>query len=70
MTYPRRAIPQRKVRTQADMKNDAIQFVWMARDHIIADMTADRLALMKGVTKPAFIDEIRTALVARQERLA
>ena len=56
-------------RTQADKVQDAVLFIYQARDHIILGMTAERLCAEKGVTKRDDQRMIETKLLARQAQI-
>ena len=62
----RRAMPERRERTLADKKLDAIRFIYGAADKAIAAMTADRLCDSYGVTREADRQEVAEKLAQRQ----
>ncbi len=53
-------------RTQADKVQDAMRFIYEARDHIVLAATADELCASKGVMKREDQRRVEAALVARQ----
>ena len=56
-------------RTQADKVQDAILFIYQARDHVVLAMTPEKLCSDKGVTKREDCRRSEAALLAKQDAI-